>query len=544
MMCRAALGLSLFSLTLAHSVAAQGSDARAVRAELAAVLLQSRRYDEAVREYRFILARDPGSVPARLGLARALAWGERPREAERELLMLRARRPNDAEIDALLRSVRESIEPSSEEAARWLAERPGNLPYRRALARALARERKDQAALGQYDTLVAWYPAPEVFLERAHLHAARRDLAAAEADVNASINAGQNSGAYLLLGDLKRWRGDFVGARAAYDRARLLRPDDRAVAVAYAQLARDQRPIPGFMPSWDYTPGWQLHSSSLSDNTGIAYLTAGGRRAVALLHGITGSVDLELRRMAEPTAGADDGVAGFALELGLGREFVYGPFLARVSGRGGVVYHDAGSMLSGAITAAGWLDAWGLAVEHATAPAYPSLLTASSIRSPDLVGEPLTERTTTVTVGGPLGGADIAVSFHSADISDDNRRTRLQALVRYPLTPHLVALYSGTGIWFAERSPLYWDPSSYLASLAGLELATRKPRGFAFAARILAGGARSVEQVHQVAPQVVGGADLSYRMEAQEVGAAAAYGSGRAGDYRHLGLNLYVRLLH
>src|SRR5262245_34847962 len=59
-----------------------------VRAELAAVLLQSRKYDEAAREYRVLLARDPASFEYRLGLARALAWGDRPRDAERELLLL------------------------------------------------------------------------------------------------------------------------------------------------------------------------------------------------------------------------------------------------------------------------------------------------------------------------------------------------------------------------------------------------------------------------------------------------------------------------
>lgn len=46
-----------------------------VRAELAAVLLQSKKYGEAAREYRALVSRDAGNTDYQLGLARALAWG-------------------------------------------------------------------------------------------------------------------------------------------------------------------------------------------------------------------------------------------------------------------------------------------------------------------------------------------------------------------------------------------------------------------------------------------------------------------------------------
>src|SRR5689334_11477834 len=78
----------------------------AVRAELATVLLQSGRYEEAAREFRLLLARDPNNFEYRLGLAHALAWGDRPREAEQELTQLIARRPGTPGLDSLLRSVR------------------------------------------------------------------------------------------------------------------------------------------------------------------------------------------------------------------------------------------------------------------------------------------------------------------------------------------------------------------------------------------------------------------------------------------------------
>src|SRR5262245_55382500 len=99
-------------LLMAQTVAAQGSRGRtpsrnaSVRSELAAVLLQNKRYNEAAREYQALLSRAPSNDSYRMGLARALAWGKRPREAERELRILRAHRPRDREVDALLRSVR------------------------------------------------------------------------------------------------------------------------------------------------------------------------------------------------------------------------------------------------------------------------------------------------------------------------------------------------------------------------------------------------------------------------------------------------------
>ena len=49
------------------------SDVTTVRAELASVLLQSKKYNEAAREYRALVARDTTNPDFRLGLARALA---------------------------------------------------------------------------------------------------------------------------------------------------------------------------------------------------------------------------------------------------------------------------------------------------------------------------------------------------------------------------------------------------------------------------------------------------------------------------------------
>src|SRR5438094_717607 len=125
-----------------------------VRAELATVLLQSGRYDEAAREFRQLIKRNPSSFEYRLGLARALAWGNHPAEAERELTQLIAKRPGTPGLDSLLRAVRDAYDPRAVDAAAWVTSDPWYSPYRLALARALAREGMPRLAILHYDTLL------------------------------------------------------------------------------------------------------------------------------------------------------------------------------------------------------------------------------------------------------------------------------------------------------------------------------------------------------------------------------------------------------
>lgn len=134
--------------------AAKSAASVAVRAELATVLLQSGRYDEAAKEFRALLAHDPANFDYRLGLAHALAWGDHPREAEHELVQLVAKRPAAAGLDSLLRSVRDAYDPRAADAAQWVASEPGYGPYRVALARALVREGMYHLAIAHFDTLL------------------------------------------------------------------------------------------------------------------------------------------------------------------------------------------------------------------------------------------------------------------------------------------------------------------------------------------------------------------------------------------------------
>lgn len=148
-----------------------------VRAELAAVLLESGKYSDAAREYRWLVQMDSRNTAYRLGLVRALAWGGWYRDAEQELKVLAAQRPGDPTVEELRQLVRTNLEPDSREARQWVLERPSYAPYRIALARALLRERQPRGAIAQYDTVLATNPTPVALREVGEAYAAAHDRA-------------------------------------------------------------------------------------------------------------------------------------------------------------------------------------------------------------------------------------------------------------------------------------------------------------------------------------------------------------------------------
>jgi Flp pilus assembly protein TadD len=127
---------------------------RALREEYADALLQMGHYADAAVQYRTLLAAQPSSIQYRLGLARALAWGDRPRDADPVLAALARALPADTAIVGMLHSVRASFDPTAKEAARWVADEPRFLPYRIAYARALSGEHRSVEAAAQFDTIL------------------------------------------------------------------------------------------------------------------------------------------------------------------------------------------------------------------------------------------------------------------------------------------------------------------------------------------------------------------------------------------------------
>ncbi|MGH7476812.1 MAG: tetratricopeptide repeat protein [Longimicrobiales bacterium] len=592
----------------------------AVRAELAAVLLNAGSHAEAADEYQRLLATDEHNVAYRLGLARALAWDERYREAEAHLRLLAAWRPNDSTIRGLLRSVRANITPSARQAAAWLAESHRYTPYRLALARALMREGRPSGALAHYDTLLAtratsdlireaadahtaanehargaavlrWHvarrpadvgirhalanllaadgqltaalaqtdtilsitPAPDVLVDRARIHIMRGDLASAEADLRASLAIAPTLPAFLLLGDVHRWRLEFAQARSAYAGARSLRPRDRRVSAAFAQLARAERPAPLGVELPAQAAGGRVRLSALRDNAGIDYIRTGAQWTFASRPAFNGTAALEYRHLREASVDGALSSSGLAAQAAVSRFVTDGPLLGALEVSGGAVLHEGTNVMptAGALLLGGY-QAWAAAVELATGPAYPTLLTVASLLPDDPESGPLRERTLTVSVGGPLGPADAGITWQRADISDGNSRSAFTLLARYPVAPSLAAVYAGSSIAYAARSRLYWDPEEYLANAVGVELTKRRFHGFSYAAQGLIGVALAEESPFLRRPVVRREAasarlqaslagEIGYRREGWAV--AASYRFGQVSRYRRSDGTITVQIV-
>jgi tetratricopeptide (TPR) repeat protein len=614
------------------------SKATSVRAELAAVLLQSKRYAEAAREYRALLAREPSNFDYRLGLARALAWGDQPREAERELRVLQSRKPPRLTVDTLLRLVREAMKPTATEAAGWVKERPDYAPYRLAFARALADERDgrlaaiqfdslmpfagvgtippvpvlrreqaeayldahDQAsgakalrdvlrtspmdtalrhelavvlangptewreeARAQYDTLLATSRSAAVYTERARVRLAAGDKAGAESDLQASIAIRSTFIAHLMLGDLFRERREYLAARAMYHAA-LARVDEDdgdpiVVLSAIARLAREERPVT-VAPEIGDAGGFRASTDGVGDNLGVHYASSTFRAtaplgdlasiSIAAMHQYLGERS-DLRRLDLNAVG---GEASFAIQGG------YGPLFTRMGISGGSLRTPGSrSIQLGSATGGLWLNAWELAVGGSTGPAYPSLLTTTSMRLLDGEDDVLTERNLNATLGGPIGRADVAVTAEQSRLSDDNLRKTIHGMVRYALSPGVAAIYDMNRVAYDKRSTRYWDPLEYTALGLGLELASRPTSGPTIALTAIPGRAWGREIPYLPAPrgtrperadtvasrsafQVGATAEIGWRDPSWEWSTALSYGRGRAGDYQRLGATLAVRV--
>ena len=615
--------------------ASSGSTKAPIRAELAAVLLQSGRYAEAAREYRLLLQREPRNRLYRLNLARALAWGNEHEEAERLLTDLHGEQPGDASIAALLRSTRDAFEPSAARASVWVGEDPSYAPYRLALARALARERllglaaaqydtliarpgygtvpspgtlrvelaavyassgdrvraasvlrdllavspgdtavrhalavqladanDPSASLAQYDTLVRTAPTGALFVERARVHLQLHDESAARADLASGLAIAPSRSGYALLADLHRKHGKYAEARtallaalAARDTADMSRA---SVVAALGSLAREARP--GVLaPTIGDDPGWLLDLESASDNLGVWYGEISARRAAVVPGGLVVAVGAEARSLRERSGGERFETQGVGANVGVSREASIGRIFARVGGRVGALQHSGiGTLREWELSGAGWVNAWELALTASERAAYQSLFTTTALVDPVAGPSPIMERSTAATLGGPIGPADVALTVERSRLSDGNTRVTFQAYSRYRLAEHLFAVYAASTQQFAERSARYWDPTRYVANGAGVELATRRPTGFSFAARVIPGIAVSNElvsvsdtlapapalpdeNVRRSAMQLTAGGDASYRTNAFDAGASLAYGRGRAGDYQRLGASVWIR---
>ena len=568
----------------------------ATRAEYAAALLALQHYDSAAANYRILITADTTNVDAHLGLARALAWSNHPREAEPELHWLVQRRPDDSTLVAMLRLSRDAYDPSSGEAAQWVAEDPAFPRYRLALARALVREGHPERAMVQFDTVIAGDPSAPLTLirEAAGTHATAGDSVGNARLLGRAVALSPHDPALRQsYAEALAWSGDRRAATRQYDTLLTTSPTPELL-IARGQLhellgdgdaaerdltqAAIMRPSPdawvmlGDLYRWRgdaphardaYARADMIHPGDAGAAAGLEQLELAQRRQAAALLAqdvgvfTTSSYLGDNAGFALYVAGLANGVAigahtaftvgadmrrlgdvyGQSAEVGLVNHF--GQF--RIAGDGGIMRYDQlGSFGYGALSAAGpWRKLW-TSFELRAGPTYQWLMSATTLTYTGANGA--------VTV--PLGPAALSVGVDQMWLSDGNARTSMQFGARFPLAFGISALYSGGVIGFDHASDQYWDPRRFTSHALGLEFATRHETGLSFTARVLPGIGLASEMfadradvADQHAAQLMSGFALDYRRRWWGLTLDGDYADGvRQSGYHSARAGLRVRI--
>ncbi len=571
-----------------------------LRRELARTLAWAERYEEAIAEYDALLTLEPERPDFLLEYARVLFWAQRLEAAQRVLAELPEDSPDldaagtlTAQIAALLAVPEPGAAPEIElgvlERARKAAAE-GALPLAdRLYAQAVDESPEDPALLLEWADLLQfrlmdleW--ARVVLLRRAELvtldAAERFRLARLAAWTDREEEAldrltllladePEMAEAWLLLGEVRRWRGDRPAAASAYDRVLALDPDDeRAEAGLRAvrersQVVMDEREKPGAGPVltlFDDSDGYRqldlLASAALQPNENGLHVRAGYRR-------------LEGPEISEEPDGGE-GLDPESRELGSEE----GPF-AQVEyvrwWRGATLrtavwvgLEDVGAIAAqpsfGARLEAPDLSGPDVRAEYRHGPAYPITRTFGSARA-ELVSDGLT-----LTAYRPLGAewvlwaAADATSIRGAGTDNWRLNAQLQATRRISEIFSVGIATSVLG--YTERAPdgtsgslgtsgspgargspgtLYWDPRLFWATGLVLDVRTANREGLGAFARVLPGVALVDERspdTDEFVPQLGLEGGLTYRLGRTSLFLNLSYARGREGGYSSFGLDL------
>ena len=567
-----------------------------VRAEYAAALLGAQQYDSAAANFRVLTAADSSAVAYHLGLGRALAWSNHPREAEPELRWLVAHTPGDALLISMLHTARGAYDPTASEASRWVSEEPSYSPYRLALARAHMREHHFTLAAAAFDTLLRDTPSPTL--------AQVREAASAHASAGDSLgNARLLTRAMSLSSgevDLRRtyaqalgWSGDRAGAIAQYDTL-IAQHNDPDLLLARGQLyawtgnsalaQRDLTAADSLRPTadaWDMLGDlhrWRGENEAARVAYGRAsLLRPGDRGAAAGLAAITESE----RRQAYAVLRDDLGLTPFTSYLGDNAGFS----LYTAGVRGGIAAGSRTVLTFGAegrrlgadnqlpvVTSAtnGWAaDAGvaqylgGLRLAAAGGMAHHEQLgdfgfgSLSAAGSLNRIWTSLELRTgaayqvlmsagalrytdALISAAIPLGPATVSAGIDEMWLTDGNSRNSIQFGARYPLGYGFSAVYAGGMIGFDHGSDSYWDPRRYSSNALGLEFATHRDSSLTFSARVLPGIGTSADAfagtpdpTNRSAAQLSSGFALDYRRRWWDLRLDGDYAQGVRGSGYH-----------
>ncbi len=228
--------------------------------EFAEVATWAERYERAEGVYARLVKLAPGDPELRVQWARVLYWSDRPERAFEVVAQLPPEY-RSASVDSLRAAIAVALPPPDAEPSLW------------ELARGLAMAGAADSALALYRVILSEDPAADstlvemadvfeyraneadsaiaylrAYLERrpddravrmrlAHLLVWNGHLAEAEAETEALLAARPaDAEAWALLGDLRRWSGDRVGAAQAYQQSLDLAPEEVTAVEGLAAL--------------------------------------------------------------------------------------------------------------------------------------------------------------------------------------------------------------------------------------------------------------------------------------------------------------------
>lgn len=541
-----------------------------LRHELARTLAWAARYDEAAAEYRALLGAAPEASAYRLELGRTLYWAGRLEEAGRAVAGVPEEAPEWAEAAELQDRLAELLAaaaappvPPAEEDRLTRARRAaaaGDLRRAAELYRELLEERPDdpglwrewadfleyraddlegaRAALLRRERLVPLDAEERLRLARLHAWTGREEEALTALGGVVEVDSDLVE-AWILLGDLYRWRGFRPEAARAYRRALGLAPgaararEGLAEVLAQAARAISARERPGLGPEvWFFRDSDGYRRLDLTGRWAAAH----GRGAVVVRSGYRRLEGFGL----EGQRGVEEGPFG---ELEVSRWWREGTLRAAVTGGGERLAAFGVEPTFGAT-----LEAWGpggpsLEASYRHGPAYPVAITLES------VVETVRADQLRVTVQRGLGGGwAVAGSGELASVrggGTDNWRLGGGASLSHRLSPALRVGVSSQLLGYTDAAPvpdarrLYWDPRAFWSSAATLEVSL-PPRDGWTAYGVVRPGVAVVEERDPAAPgtvpQLSTEAGVAYRGDRVSFAGDVFYLRGREGDYNAVGL--------
>ena len=578
-----------------RTLLAAGADT-SVRAEYAAALLGAQHYDSAAANFRVLTAADSGSLTYHLGLGRALAWSNHPREAEPELHWLVAHTPGDTLLVSMLHLARGAFDPTSAEAARWVADEPAYAPYRLALARAQMRERHYAFAAGAFDTVLAVTPSPSVSLvkEAASAHSSAGDSVGTARLLSRAMSMASGDVALRRsYAEALAWSGKRSEAIAQYDTL-IAQHSDPDLLLARGRLyawngnsalaQRDLAASDSMRPTadaWDmlgdlyrwrgenasaraaYARANVLRPGDPGAATGFEAITVAERReAYAVLRNDLGLVPFtaylgDNQGFSLYTVGVRDGIAlGSRTVVTMdveGRRLgaddrlpVPTPAMNGWAGDAGVVQYIGGFRLAadGGLAHHEQLGDFGFGSLTASGP-WNRIWTSFEVRTGAayqvlMSAGALRYTDALISAAIPLGPMTVSAGVDQMWLTDGNSRNSLQFGARYPLGYGLSAVYAGGMIGFDHAGDSYWDPRRYSSNALGLEFAAHRDSSLTFSARVLPGIGVSADAFggapdpgNRSAAQLSSGFALDYRRRWWALRLDGDYAQGVRGSGYH-----------